>query len=127
MHPKKWWHKRQMRRLASSNVGAAAGVLLEEYVEKILRSIQMAGQIADFQHHSKYSLADQDGKDFTVRKEIAGILVEKSFSVTVSAGRCQLAKVKHPKITTFWFPRGIETNPKEIKSAIRSIFLDRQV
>ncbi len=109
------WCARRSQRIARR------GLVLEGEVEQILQAMQAAGTIQSFTHHQKFSSADCDGKDFTVRKEINGTIVDRSFGVTIAQKSKNRAEFLHDGTPQFWLPIG--TKPETIRRKIEALFL----
>lgn len=101
---------------------AKAGLGLEVEVGKYLTELQFLKQIVRFEHHEANSPEDVDGRDFTVEKEKDGVVVAKSFGVTISLHRWRVSQERHTKHAQLCFPLG--TNKTTIVKRILGLFDD---
>jgi len=99
-----------------SKRGAARGIELESKVEEILQDMVDEGLISSFTKHQRFSFADRNGMDFTVRK--GGF--EKPFGVTISARQLPIHKGIHPEVPQFYFP--VETKTATIRKRVLGLF-----
>ena len=113
-HKFRAWAKRHGDRLV------AEGRRLEKDVEAILLRLETRGDITSFTVHPPYSQEDYAGRDFTARKQVDCVLVERSFGVTISPKSWRRAKQTHPATPQFCFPIG--TNTDTIERRILGLF-----
>ncbi len=116
----KWKEKRSAFLSRHSERFAGYGLQLEEEVEKILRAMRDEGCVVRFERHSKNSIEDFTGKDFTVWKFVGGTMVERSFGVTISSRRRNKSTMLHRDIPQWWLPIG--TKPTTISGKVLSLF-----
>lgn len=100
---------------------ADLGRQFELTVTGILGKMLQENKIAKFTYNKPNSLADQQGKDFTVTKiKKNGEEITHSFGVTISQRSWERAKNKHPFVPQFFFPVG--TDHKTIEKEILDLF-----
>ncbi len=97
------WAKRHALRFAK------IGLDLENQVASLLESMKNEKVITSFEKHPHHSTEDQDGKDFTVTREIEGKIVTRHFGVTISVRSWGMSKTRHPHTQQFCFPIGTKT------------------
>lgn len=112
-------HRRFIKRQAM-NLGSAFGWVLEDEVETYLTELLGNGVIANFVRHKHHSIEDCAGRDFTVEKQVRGILVNISFGVTISAISCTQSRELHWPTPQLWFP--VWTGKKIIIATILNLF-----
>jgi len=95
---------------------ARVGRELELEVEHILAEMVERGLLITFIHHAPHSAEDTEGKDFSMQKFVEGMMISRSFGITISQKSWQRAMLQHPKTPQFCFPIGIkrETMQKRI-------------
>ncbi|MFA6273050.1 MAG: hypothetical protein WC673_00960 [Candidatus Paceibacterota bacterium] len=112
--------RRRFNKRQAMVCGSALGLILEDEVETYLKELLAGGFIASYVRHSRHSLEDCSGRDFTVGKQVRGILVYVSFGVTISAERCLRSRDLHWPVPQFWFP--IWTDKTLIVKTILDLF-----
>lgn len=108
------------RRRRKRERGSKRGRELEDWMRGFLKEIQDSGDIDGFTAHAPYSVADKEGKDFTVwRKENEGYR-RVSFNVTISLRKQNEFRLKHPEIPLIVIPP--EMNPERIRERVLELF-----
>lgn len=101
---------------------ADLGRKFELTVAGLLSKMVEKGSLTDFLYNQPNSLADQQGKDFTViQTSKSGEKIIRSFGVTISHRSWGRAKIKHPDVPQFFFPIG--TKFATIEETILKLFL----
>jgi len=102
-----------------SNRYSAIGRDVELDVERILAGARGAdGQpvFSEVIRHAPYSVADGDGRDFTVKRGGASV----SFGITISHQRARRARAKHPHVAQLHLPIGIR--PDTVVAKVLALF-----
>ncbi len=100
-----WKNKRdfQAYRERKSKRYSEFGRDLESKVEKLLEELKVKGYITKYKRHRPHSVADGEGKDFTIWTDKH----EKSFGVTISLKSWRESQMKYPEIPQFCFPLNV--------------------
>lgn len=112
--------RRRFFRRQAIGFGSALGWVLEDQVETYLKELLTDDVLASYVRHKHHSVEDCAGRDFTVEKQVRGILVNISFGVSISATSCTQSRELHWPTPQLWFPVG--TDKKTIISAILNLF-----
>ena len=111
--PRRRDKQRNSRRVFSqdrrANRYSEMGRDMEKRVEGIGQGMAEAGVLVSFCYHEPNSPEDQEGRDFTVVKQVGGMPIERSFGITISHNRGALAsQMRHPDVPQFFFPWNIK-------------------
>ena len=94
----------------------------EAQVATLLHRIKENGLIRGFIYHQPNSEADSSGMDFTVFKDVAGQVVERSFGITISVRCLNRHRVIHRGAGPDQFCFPINMSPEKKVKRILSLF-----
>lgn len=102
---------------------AQIGLETEEAIAAFLRNAVDGEERPIFEeviHHKRFSQSDLNGKDITVYRKIGGIVLGRSFGVTISIKRFHKTQNTHANIPVFYTPIGF--NPQHLLSKVLGLF-----
>jgi len=110
------------RRERKSRRGAERGRKLEDWMRKFLKEMMDRGEIDGFSAHAPHSIADREGKDFTVWRQRNGKHKRASFNITISMrmNAWNNFKMKHPGVPLIAIPP--EMKPERVRERILELF-----
>lgn len=107
------------RRNRRAKRGSERGRELEDWMRKFLKKMCDEGDIDGFAAHAPHSIADREGKDFTVW--IKGESHQRvSFGITRSFRQQNNFQLKHPDIPLIVIPH--EMTPERIRERVLMLF-----
>ncbi len=110
------------RRKRKCERGSKRGRELESWMTGFLKEMCDKGDIHGFTAHAPCSIADREGKDFTVWIKDENLNYQRvSFGVTISL-RKKYQQIKHPDIPLIIIPP--EMSPERIRERILKLFDD---